>query len=290
MSKSATERKRAEQFTRVVERLIRDPAMEQEQLETEDLELLATARRVATLSRDMGPVDPSLQLRVMNPVRARGRSSPLCRQLRWGWAAASLAAVMLLVTALTPVGQTALASVLAVFDLGRTKVRITPVETPSAPSLTVVAHGTAVQQRFTLAEAQAEVPFAVPEPGYLPAGYFLREVNGYTYPDLPAWIPQPLFVELAYGSESGAGYTLRIYPIALGDRANISGLNLQAAPIQTVEDVDINGQPGVLLRLGSAKAQAAWQEVVWEHGDLILALSASDLREVDLLAIARSVQ
>jgi hypothetical protein len=51
-----------------------------------------------------------------------------------------------------------------------------------------------------------------------------------------------------------------------------------------VQDLEINGQPGVLLRVGDA-----WQEIVWEQGDLILALSAPDLPEEELLAVARSV-
>jgi len=76
----------------------------------------------------------------------------------------------------------------------------------------------------------------------------------------------------------------------LGDRASISRLNLEATPIQDVRDVDVNGKPGVLLRLGDQGAETIWQELVWEQGDLILALSAASLTEEELMGIARSVR
>jgi hypothetical protein len=76
----------------------------------------------------------------------------------------------------------------------------------------------------------------------------------------------------------------------LGDHASISGMNLEAAPIQDVQDVDVNGQAGVLLQLGTEELQTAWQEVVWEQGDLILALYGTNLTQAELLRIARSVQ
>jgi hypothetical protein len=66
-------------------------------------------------------------------------------------------------------------------------------------------------------------------------------------------------------------------------------LDLEAEPIQAVQNVEINGQPGVLLQLGVNEAQVTLQEVVWEEGDLILALSAGQLTETDLLRIARSI-
>jgi hypothetical protein len=67
-------------------------------------------------------------------------------------------------------------------------------------------------------------------------------------------------------------------------------MDLEAAPIQDVRNVDVNGQPGVLLRLGSGRTEAGWQEVVWEQDDLILALSALRLSEAELLRMARSVE
>jgi hypothetical protein len=74
------------------------------------------------------------------------------------------------------------------------------------------------------------------------------------------------------------------------DGAGISGMNLAASPIQDVLDVDVNGKPGVLLQLGSGRGEPVWQELIWEQDNLILALSASDLTEADLLRVSRSVR
>jgi hypothetical protein len=205
---------------------------------------------------------------------------------------AGLAAALLVALWFTPLGQTAVASFMAVFSLGRTEVRITPVNTAVAaalPEVTVAPGSTAVRQELTLAEAQDLVPFAISQPAYLPPGYSLQGVNGFSYPDLPPWVPQPLFVEMVYGHESGQDCTLRLYPIVLGDQSSISGLNLEATLIREVQDVDVNGQPGVLMRMGPDWAENAWQEVVWEQGELLLALSASNLSQEELLRIARSV-
>jgi hypothetical protein len=139
-------------------------------------------------------------------------------------------------------------------------------------------------------EAQALVSFDIPLPARLPDGYHLVEVIGISYPNLPAWVPQPFLLELVYGDDLEHTSALRLYPIMLGDRANIAGLNLEASPIQNVEDIEINGQPGVLLQLGDSRAKATWKEVVWEQGDLILALSATHLTETELLDMARSVR
>jgi hypothetical protein len=182
-----------------------------------------------------------------------------------------------------------MASFMAVFQLGRTEVRITPVDTASAPLATMVARDSAVRQSMTLAEARANVPFAIPQPVHLPEGYYLRGVVTYSYPDLPTWVPQPFFVEIIYEDDVGDELVLRIYPIMLGHEASISGMNLSAAPIRGVQDVDVNGQPAVLLQLGTDHIETAWQEVVWEQGDLILALSTTDLAEEELLRTARSV-
>jgi hypothetical protein len=118
----------------------------------------------------------------------------------------------------------------------------------------------------------------------------LDGVYGYTYPDLPAWVPQPFFLELVYASAGGDELVLRLYSISLGEQANISGLDLQATSIQAAKDVEVSGQPAVLLQIGSDQARSAWREVVWEQQNLILALSADNLSEADLLRVAASVR
>jgi hypothetical protein len=289
MRTSRDERHRAEQISAAIDCLMHDQDARPDELDPADAELLDTARRLSRLPALLGPVDPVWEQRMMRRVQAGTGQKRRLNWARIGWATAGLAAMLLMVLLLTPLGQTAVASFVSVFSLGRTQVRITPVDTPSALSATVIPESTAVQRRLTLAEAQAQVPFAIPQPGYLPTGYRLHEVRSYTYPDLPAWLPQPFFVDLVYTADAGQECKLRLYPIMLGQEASISRLNLEAAPIQNVVDIDVSGQPGVLLQLGAEKSQSAWQEVVWEQGDLILALSATDLTEAELLQVARSV-
>ncbi len=283
------ERARAGQVSAAVDQLVYDPDARLE-AGPGDEGVLSTARRLARLPSLLGPVDPSLERRVMRRVRA-GSGQPRRRlRVRPGWAVAGVVAVLLAVMLLSPPGQTAVASFLAVFHLGRTEVRITPAGSPAAAVATRAAQDTAIRQSLTLEQAQAQVPFEIPQPAYLPPGYHLRGVTSYSYPDLPPWVPQPFFLDLVYTDDAGRECTLRLYPIALGDGASIAGMNLEAAPIQQVQDVDVNGQPGVLLRLGSGGDGPGWQELVWEQGDLILALSAPDLSEAELLRMARSVR
>lgn len=287
MRTTKAERIRAEQVSAAVDQLIQDPDAQLRQLESDDAGVLTTAHQLARLPALMDPVDPALERQIMRRVRT-GAGQRRMPRFRLSWAAAGLAAV-LLVLLFTPMGQTAVASFMAVFSLGRTEVHITPVDTPAAPLATVAAQGPVVRQNLTLEEAQAQVSFAIPQPAYLPPGYRLHEVRSYTYPDLSPWVPQPLFVELVYGDDLAGELRLRLYPIMLGGEAGISGLNLQATPIRDVQDVDVNGQPGVLLQLGTDRAGPSLQEVVWEQGDLILALSTSHLSQTDLLRIARSL-
>jgi hypothetical protein len=293
MRTTKEERLRAERVSAAIDELIADSEAQPLQVEAADAPLFDTARSLARLPALLGPVDPALEQRVMRQVEAGAQAPRRSPWLRPGWAMAGLAVALLVALWFTPVGQTAVASFMAVFNLGRTEVRITPVNTATlsaaAPSATVTPRSTVVRRVMTLEEAQALVPFAISQPAYLPPGYSLQGVNGFSYPDLPPWVPQPLFVEVVYGHESGQECTLRLYPIVLGEQSSISGLNLEATLIREVQDVEVNGQPAVLMRLGPDWAENAWQEVVWEQGDLLLALSASNLSQEELLRIARSI-
>jgi hypothetical protein len=290
MRVSKGERIRAEQVSAAVDQLLADPKAQSELIDPVDAGVLATAQRLAQLPELLGPVDPALAQRVRRQFQAAGSPSRRAHRRRWGWAAAGLAVVLLVAVGLTPLGQTAVAGFMAVFNLGRAEVRIEPALTSSALPATATAGGTAVQERLTLEEAQQQISFPIPQPAYLPTDYQLQGVDSYTYPDLPAWVPQPLFVELVYGDDQGEELNLRAYSIVLDDEVSISALNLQAQSIQEATDVDVNGQPGVALRLGSEGARAVWHEVVWEQADLILSLSSVDLTEAELLRIARSVR
>lgn len=286
------ERVRAKEIAEAVDRLIAEPGMDLSPLGAEDAGVLAVARELAGLPSLLGPVSPELEQRVMSRIRSAGGSAWRAPHFRLRWAATGLVLALALALILwaTPFGQTAVASFMAVFHLGRTEVRITPAKPLTVQEATAVVDRSTIERYVSLEEAQAQVPFALLQPAYLPSNYRLREVKSYTYPDLPTWIPQPLLAELVYEDDIGKQMLLQIYPILLGEQASISGLNLQATPIQNVQDVVIGGQPGVLLQLGQERDRSGWQQVVWEYGDLILALTAAGLDTAELLRVGDSVR
>jgi hypothetical protein len=290
---------RSERVSAAVDELLRDPeASVARDLDGADEALLGTMRRLARLPELLLPASVPLEQRVLRvQALAAGRQRQLelkrtARRLVVPWAVAGLATVLLIVALFTPFGETARAGFRSVFRLGRTEVRVTPADTASAPQATAQVQGAAISQTLTLAQAERQLPFDLVQPARLPPGFVLDSVTGYTYPDLPAWVPQPFSVELVYRDGLGATLALRQYPITLGekDRLNTSALNLRAAPIQDVRQVDVGGKPGVLLSLGNESGQTAWQEVVWEQGNLILSLSATGVSEVELMRVARSVR
>ena len=289
MNERRLERERAGRLAAALDELLADPASRPQGLGPDEEALLPTAQRLARLPALLGPASPTLlpareriALQRGGQVRStlRAGRAPV---RRWRLAAAGLAFLLMAAMLLTPIGQDAVASFLGVFHLGRTQVQISQTGTP------VPTGHTAVRERWTLEEAQKRLPFALPQPAYLPEGHRLQAVYSYTYPDLPEWVPQPVFVDMDYSIPERSGVdgnlTLRVYPIMLGEEASISRLNLETTSVEKVQDLEINGQPGVLLRVGDA-----WQEVVWEQGDLVLALWAPDLSEDELLAVARSVR
>ncbi|MBN1659401.1 MAG: DUF4367 domain-containing protein [Anaerolineae bacterium] len=283
-----SERARAEHVSAVLDDLIDHPKadlpLSGRGLSPEDVALLAPARRLARLPALLGPVDPALEQRVLRAAEHAGerRIALLAQEPRWrparlGWAAAALAAMLLLVFLVTPLDEKAMASFLSVFNLGHTDVQVAHVATPEMPA------AEALQATWTLAEARDTFSFPLPEPAYLPPGYTMQVVHSYTYPDLPAWVPQPLSAELVY-SHGPHTLSLLVYPIMLGNQATIRGIDLEATTVRDTQDVDVNGHPGVLMHLGTW-----WSEVVWEDGELILAVRSTDLPEAELLRVARSV-
>ena len=290
MKVSREERTRAERVSAAVDQLLRDPDAVVDSRDPGAAEALAAARQMARLPVLQSPADPAFEQWVMRRVRHADISPRRAPWTRAGWAAVGLALVLLAAMLLTPMGQTAVAGLMAVFDLGRTSVQIAPEYTPATLPTAAVDGGRAVQQSLTLDEAQDLVSFTIPQPGYLPIGFRLEGVNSYQYPDLPAWVPQPFFVELLYYDSEGDELLLRVYSIGLGDGASIASLNLRAPLIEHAKDVDVNGQPGVLLQQDRASSGDFWQELVWEQDDLILALSSVHLDESELLNVARSIE
>jgi hypothetical protein len=288
-----SDRIRALRFSALVDQsLINRPQTYSADAGSDDADLLALARKLAQLPLLLGPVEPTLEHRVTQVALARRSHERRLSRMQVGWAFCGVAVVLLLVALLTPMGKTAVASFMDVFNLGRTEVRITPADTPAMSLATSEARSAVIRERLTLEEASDRVSFAILQPTSLPAGYQLQEVAGHTYPDLPTWVPQPFSIELVYRDNRGCELTLRHFPITLGadDQAGISGMNLTAFPIRNVLDADVNGQPGVLLQLGSGRGEPTWQELIWEQDNLILALTATDLTEAELLRVARSVR
>lgn len=280
---------RAERFSAAVDLLIRDPEALPGQLDATDTELLNTVRRFARIPNLLEQRDPDFERQVLRHLPIRVTVSLREARRRLLLTAAGILAVLLLAVILTPVGQTAVAGLRAVFNLGNTEVQIEPGRTPGLPT-PAAGGGTAIRQSLTLEQAQEQVSFPIVQPSELPLGYRLREVHSSTYPELPAWVPQPIFVELVYADEQGKEMLLRVYSISLGEEATVSGLNLQAEDIQNVQDVSVNNRPGVLLRLRAPRSATGWYEVVWEQDELILALSSLHLPKEDLLRIAGSVR
>ena len=149
-------------------------------------------------------MDPALEQRVHAPASRQAPQPRPAPRLRLGWAVAGLAAVLLVAALLTPLGQTAVASFMAVFNLGRTEVRITPVDAPSPAGGDRGGEQRAVGQTLTLDRGPGPGLVCHPTAGLpaarLPAG---DGADRYTYPDLPAWMPQPFSVELVYGDDRG---------------------------------------------------------------------------------------
>ncbi len=287
---TSDERTRAKEVSVAVDLLLRDPDAAPVLPDPGSTEALAAAREMARLPALLGPPDAALVERIMQDARLPRRSPRPVPMLKLAWAGAGLVAVLLVVMLLTPLGQSAVAGLRAVLDLGQTDVRVGPGYTPPATSATTVEGGTAVRQDLTLEEAQSLVSFVIPQPAYLPPGFRLEGVSTYTYPNLSAWVPQPFFAELTYHNSQGEELLLRVYSITLGDAASISSLNLRAPPIAQVEDIEVNGQPGALLRQEPDRSGAVGRELVWEQDDKILTLFSADLDEEDLLRIAASIQ
>ena len=281
------EQLRAERVSEVVDLWLTEPDVDMTDLGLEETALLETAQLFARLPALLDPVEPSLAQRVMAQVRAGEGRPRRRRRFSPAWVGAAVA-VLLVLTILTPAGRTAVAGFMTVFHLGRTEVRITP----ASVAATAEVESAARSESMTLDEAQARVAFTVQQPQYLPPGYRLLAVTGFTYPDLPAWLPQPFSLELRYADEAGDAFAVRLYPITLdvGDRATIAGMNLEAAPIRDVQDVDLGGKPAVLLSLGRDDGEATWHELVWEQDDLMVVLTTSALTEAELLDVARSVR
>jgi hypothetical protein len=257
--------------------------------ETADEEL-AVARRLAQMVDRLPPVPPALERRVRALVRTEpaARPMPTRRWLPALWSALGTAAVLLVVwlalPGLEPSGESSVWAQMRAVLLGQTRVEITPtLEAAAAP----------VREPLRdLVAAELLIGRAPALPKSLPDGYALQEVAAISYPGLPAWISQPLCVELCYGdAEMPCALRLRQYRLLFRDFGGISGVRVDSGAIRDVEQVDLNGATAMHFTLAPDSDRAPpLQTLVWERDGLLLELESDRVEPDELLEIARSTR
>jgi hypothetical protein len=164
--------------------------------------------------------------------------------------------------------------------LGQTRVELTP--TLDAPTRAVR------EPLRDLVAAELLMGRAPSLPRTLPEGFVLVEVAAVSYPDLPSWISQPLYVELVYGIE-GASPSLRLreYQLLFREYGGITGIQPADDLVASLEEVDVSGVPGALLTFSEGSVT---HTVLWERDGLLLELETDRLTAAGLLEVARSVR
>lgn len=264
-----------------------------------DSPLLDTARRLAKLGEALPPVPEDMRRRVkaivQSPVDARLRRT-LARVPSVGsghrrlhpavWAIAGVVIMLLATSFVVPGGQRAWAS-MAQSLLGQTRVELTP---------RVGSETRSVREPLRdLMAAELLIGRAPSVPKSLPEGYVLQEITAVSYPDLPAWISQPLFVELCYGvNEAAPAVCLREYRLAFRQQGRLGSVQVAGDVVTEFEQADIGGVPGALLTMTPRKTTRNEPEVeytvLWERDGLLLELQSHALSKEGLLEMARSVR
>jgi hypothetical protein len=288
---SRAERMAAERLSVEVDRLLRGEETGGEG------ELWPTVERLAAINRLLDPPDAALQQRVWARIQ-RARSTTrgwLWRPMPRAWVAVALTLVLAIaVIGASPRGRQAIAEVMGVFQLGQVEVRVTPRAT-GQPG---VEHQVTREESLPdLAAAEALVGYELLTPTALPDGYVLRAVKAVYYDELPAWIPQPFYVDLDYGPPAGDDHPyylrLREYRISFGGPGEgISALRFATGEVSLAQDVDLDGRRAVLLHLPGAAFPPAevLLEVVWEQNGVAVELMSQELSVEELIAVARSVR
>jgi len=258
---------------------------------------LAVARRLGQMVERLPPVPPALERRVRALVRTAGpaarrapRRSPRLRG-RWLpalWSALGTAAVLvvlwLALPGLGPSGETSVWAQMRAVLLGQTRVEMTP-------TLEVAAAPVREPLRDLLA-AELLIGRAPALPKALPEVYALQEVAAISYPGLPAWISQPLCVELCYGdAETPCALRLRQYRLLFRDFGGISGVRVASGAIRDVEQVDLQGVTAMRFTLATDDDRGPpLQTLVWERDGRLLELESEHVDPEQLLEIARSTR
>jgi hypothetical protein len=251
---------------------------------------IEAARYLARLSARLPPVPADLEKR----VRAIVRSPAVCRPVAWRSAAwGALTALLILVAFwfLMPGGQKAWAQMLRALQLGQTRIELTPALDGG--------ESRAVRETLRdLVEVELLIGRAPALPKTLPEGYVIQEIAAVSFPDLPSWISQPLYVELCYGREGEpSDLRLRQYRLLFKQFGGISGVQFSGDTVIGLEEVDVGGVRGTMLTFapegsatGLSPADAKHRTVLWERDGLLIELEASELPADELLLVARSVR
>ncbi|MBN1639946.1 MAG: anti-sigma factor [Anaerolineae bacterium] len=249
---------------------------------------VAVARRLQAWSDRLPPAPDALRQRVAAMVSAATATARACPPGRRAWRSAALGAlaatvVLVAIWALLPSGQQVVAQALRVL-LGQTQVQVTAAAVRETPPPTRAVR-TPLRDLLAVELTMGRAPSL---PRALPEGYQLREMCAVSYPELPNWISQPLYVELSYGPQEGApGLWLREYRLLFREYGGIKGIAASGEAVAGLEEVDVAGAPGALLTFSGIEPT---QTLIWERDGMLLELETDCLTREDLVAVARSVR
>lgn len=201
------------------------------------------------LARDHVPDDVDLWPEIA-AILSTGRRPPPARLDRGQlWRVAVVAAALLLsVIVLSPARQTIADTIqhFGIVETNSTTIR----NSPPAPAATAVSEPVSM---YSLEEAQTRVPYPIPQPSWIPAGFHLRGV----------FVGHDGFVALSYVSDdwstsgNSGGFGLSVHP---GTEPSLGGI---AIPSTAIRHITVNGAPAIY-------AQGAWEHqpdgITW-HGD-----------------------
>jgi hypothetical protein len=241
---------------------------------------LAVARRLHAWSERLPPVPVGLQRRVQQIVQAPpgARRPRTWRSATWGALAATM--VFLVIWMVVPSGQQVWAGMLQALKLRQTSVELTATIEPPTRAVREPVRD--------LVAAELLMGRAPSLPRVLPEGYELIEIVAVSYPDLPAWISQPFFIELGYGSVGDSpGLCLREYRLLFREYGGISAFQPSSEAVASFEAVGVSGVSGTLLTFAGGDAMYT---VIWERDGLLLELETDELEKAELLEIAQTVR
>lgn len=291
-----SEKSRALALSAQLERLLAGEPVEECTRDEGFAKELNVARHLGQMVARLPAVPVELERRVgalicSQPVRGQRRGARRAGWKRWQpalWSALATAIVLVAIWFLLPGlgptdGRSVWAEMRAVL-LGQTRIEVTPTLARAAEPVR--------EPLRDLVAAELLIGRAPSLPKTLPDPYVLQEVTAISYPDLPAWISQPLCVELCYG-EPGEPCTLRLrqYRLLFRDFGGISGVKVAGNAVRDVEQVELQGTTGMLFTLASERGEGqSTQTVVWERDGLLLELESDQIGPEQLLEIARSTR